>query len=112
MKTNKISFVSCGQMVVGMFHLPEVEKPPCVIASHGLFSSKDSEKYTTLGNRFHPRGIALFRFDFRGCGESEGIISEITVSDRLRDLNAAIDVHSAVGVGTTITIRLPLEHTP
>jgi alpha-beta hydrolase superfamily lysophospholipase len=103
MKTKKTSFFSCGQMVVGMFHLPEVEKPPCVIASHGLFSSKDSEKYTTLGDRFHPREIALFRFDFRGCGESEGIISEITVSDRLRDLNAAIDfVRSYPRIGSRI----------
>jgi hypothetical protein len=103
MNTEKISFFSCGQMVVGMFHLPDVDKPSCVIASHGLFSSKDSEKYTTLANRFHARGIALLRFDFRGCGESEGITSEITVSDRLRDLNAAIDfVRSYPRIGSRI----------
>ena len=91
MKAEKISFSSHGQRVMGALHLPDLEKPPCVIASHGLFSSKDSEKYTALGDRFHPTGIALLRFDFRGCGESEGITSGTTVSDRLADLRAAIE---------------------
>jgi dipeptidyl aminopeptidase/acylaminoacyl peptidase len=67
-----------------------MEKPPCVIVSHGLFSNKDSEKYVSLGDRFSQQGISLLRFDFRGCGESAGKISENTVSDRLEDLNTAI----------------------
>lgn len=90
MKVEKISFSSHGQAVVGALHLPDMEKPSCVIASHGLFSSKDSEKYITLGHRFHRKGIAFLRFDFRGCGESGGKTTETTVSDRLRDLNMAI----------------------
>jgi len=90
MKAEKISFSSNGQTVAGVLHLPDVEKPSCVIASHGLFSSKDSEKYITLGDRFRRNGIAFLRFDFRGCGESEGKASESTVSCRLRDLNMAI----------------------
>lgn len=102
-KVKKLSFPSCGQTVAGALHLPDVEQPPCVIASHGLFSNKDSEKYTALGDRFHPRGIALLRFDFRGCGESEGTTSEITVSDRLRDLSAAIEfVRSYPRIGSRI----------
>ena len=36
-------------------------------------------------------GIALLRFDFRGCGESEGILAESTVSGRIADLGAAIE---------------------
>ena len=90
MKVEKISFSSHGQAVVGSLHLPDMEKPPCVIASHGLFSNKDSQKYITLGDRFPRKGIALLRFDFRGCGESGGKISESTVSGRLGDLNIAI----------------------
>ncbi|MFQ6078580.1 MAG: serine aminopeptidase domain-containing protein, partial [Thermodesulfobacteriota bacterium] len=90
MKIEKVSFSSKGQVIAGMLHLPDVERPPCVIASHGLLSNKDSEKYISLGDRFSRKGIALLRFDFRGCGESEGKISESTVSDRLEDLNMAI----------------------
>jgi dipeptidyl aminopeptidase/acylaminoacyl peptidase len=67
-----------------------MKKPPCMIVSHGLFSTKDSEKYVSLGDRFSRKGIALLRFDFRGCGVSEGRISESTVSGRLEDLNMAI----------------------
>jgi dipeptidyl aminopeptidase/acylaminoacyl peptidase len=100
MRVEKISFSSHGQTVAGMLHVPDGKKPPCVIVSHGLFSSKDSEKYTMLGDRFPRRGIALLRFDFGGCGESGGNISESTVSNRLRDLNAAIGLvrsHALIG---------------
>jgi len=89
-KVEKVSFSSHGQAVVGALHLPDAERPPCVIASHGLFSSKESEKYIVLGDRCARRGIALLRFDFRGFGESEGKVSETTVSGRLMDLDMAI----------------------
>ena len=92
MKIERVSFSSQGQVIAGVLHLPvpDTENQPCVIASHGLFSTKDSEKYTFLGYRFARRGIALLRFDFRGCGESGGRISESTVSDRIEDLNMAM----------------------
>ncbi len=103
MRIEKVSFLSQGQAVAGALHLPEVKKPPCVIASHGLFSSKDSEKYITLGDRCGQKGIAFLRFDFRGFGESGGSIAESTVSARLLDLNMAIEfVESHPRVGDRI----------
>lgn len=100
MRIEKVSFSSQGQTVAGVLHLPDLHKPPCVVASHGLFSSKDSEKYITLGDRFGTKGIALLRFDFRGFGESEGKVSESTVSARLMDLTMArefVESHPRVG---------------
>lgn len=100
MRIEKVSFLSQGQAVSGVLHLPELKELPCVIASHGLFSSKDSDKYVTLGDRCGRKGIALLRFDFRGFGESEGSIAESTVSARLMDLNMAIEFvrsHPRVG---------------
>jgi alpha-beta hydrolase superfamily lysophospholipase len=91
MRIEKVSFLSQGQAVAGALHLPEVKNPPCVIASHGLFSSKDSDKYVTLGERCTRKGIAFLRFDFRGFGESGGSMAESTVSPRLMDLNMAIE---------------------
>ena len=91
-KIETISFSSHGKTVIGRLHLPDTEKPPCVIVSHGLFSSKDSEKYISLGERFPRKEISLLRFDFRGCGESGGKISESTVSDRIEDLTTAIEI--------------------
>ena len=91
MKTGKVFFQSEGQKLSGLLQLPERENPPCVIASHGLLSSKDSEKYIALGNRLSQEEIAMLRFDFRGIGESEGRIEDDTVSRRIVDLGSAID---------------------
>ena len=57
-----------------------------MIASHGLLSSKDSEKYIALGERLSKEGIAMLRFDFRGIGESEGRLEDDTISRRITDL--------------------------
>lgn len=68
--------------------MPKEMHPPCVIASHGLFSSKDSEKFVAIGEYFSERGIALIRYDHRGCGESDGDIRDTTVTGRIEDLEA------------------------
>jgi len=89
--------------VAGVLHLPNLHKPPCVVASHGLFSSKDSDKYIALGERSSRRGLAFLRFDFRGFGGSGGNASETTVSGRLGDLNVAIEfVKSHPGIGDPV----------
>jgi len=91
MKTEKVIFQSEGQKVSGVLHLPDVWSGACVIASHGLLSSKDSVKYISLGEKLSREGFSMLRFDFRGIGESEGRIEDDTVSRRIADLGAAID---------------------
>lgn len=90
MNVEKVFFESNGQKVEGALHLPDEKNPPCVIASHGLLSSKNSEKYIALGERISKEGIAMLRFDFRGIGESEGRLEDDTVSRRIADLDSAI----------------------
>ncbi len=90
MMTEKVFFQSEGQKVAGVLHLPDKKRPPCVVASHGLLSSKDSEKYIGLGEGLAGEGIAMLRFDFRGIGESEGRLEDDTVSKRIADLGAAL----------------------
>ncbi|MBM4276964.1 MAG: alpha/beta fold hydrolase [Deltaproteobacteria bacterium] len=103
MKIEKVSFQSEGYKIAGILHLPDRECPPCVIASHGLLSSKDSEKYIVLGNRMSEEGMAVLRFDFRGIGESEGSEEDNTISKKLNDLGSAIDfVRSYPGLGKEI----------
>ncbi len=85
-----VSFQSGGQRISGVLHLPEKKNASCVITSHGLLSSKDSEKYVALGEGLTKAGFAMLRFDFRGLGESEGKIEETTVSGRIADLSSAI----------------------
>jgi len=91
MRLEKVFFQSEGHRISGILHLPEKENPPCVVASHGLLSSKDSEKYIALGERLSKEGVAMLRFDFRGIGESEGTEEDNTVSKKVADLGEAIN---------------------
>lgn len=91
MKTESVYFKSEGQRVAGVLHLPDEPNPPCVIASHGLLSSKESTKYIALGEQLSRTGVAFLRFDFRGIGESDGRWEDDTVSRRIADLKSAIE---------------------
>lgn len=103
MKIEKVFFHSEGQKISGALHLPKTVKFPCVVASHGLLSSKDSEKYIVLGKRISQEGMALLRFDFRGIGESEGREEDNTISKKMVDLNSAIEfIRSFLGSGNRI----------
>ncbi len=76
--------------LTGVLHLPH--KSPCamVVCSHGLLSSKDSDKYILLAQMLNEAEIGLLRFDFRGCGESSGTMKETTIGGRVEDLAAAV----------------------
>ncbi len=70
-------------------HLPDgAGRAPCVIACHGLNASKDSDKYLLLGAAMPAVGLALARFDFRGCGESAGREADTTIATRIEDAEA------------------------
>ncbi|OLC16608.1 MAG: hypothetical protein AUH29_04610 [Candidatus Rokubacteria bacterium 13_1_40CM_69_27] len=82
--------VAGGRLAL-VLHLPErKERVPCVVACHGLRASKDSDKYLLLGAELPAAGLALARFDFRGCGESSGVEEETTVGTRLEDARAVL----------------------
>jgi alpha-beta hydrolase superfamily lysophospholipase len=87
-----IRTISEGKKIYGMLHVPRNPRPSCVICSHGLFSSKDSEKFVQIGNTFSDQGIAVIRYDHQGCGESEGELSATTATSRLKDLKAIVDL--------------------
>ncbi len=92
MKTENITLFSDGLKLAAALDLPERNgKLKFIVACHGLFSTKDSDKWRSLGHRLTGAGYGLLRLDFRGCGESEGSIEETTVSGRLEDLSSALD---------------------
>jgi pimeloyl-ACP methyl ester carboxylesterase len=74
-----------------VLHTPDpAAAVPCVIACHGLSASKDSEKYLLLAEALPAAGLALARFDFRGCGESSGREDETTIASRIEDVEAVL----------------------
>jgi dipeptidyl aminopeptidase/acylaminoacyl peptidase len=90
MKEEPFSVISEGLAISGVLGTPEAPSWPLVILCHGLLSHKNSSKYLDIVRVFAEAGVATVRFDFRGCGESEGLAVESTVSARWRDLQQAI----------------------
>ena len=62
-----------------------------IICSHGLYSSKDSDKYLQLAEKAAQRNISLLRFDHRGCGESSGSFADSTLTRRIEDMQAVVE---------------------
>lgn len=90
MKQEAVFFPSPAGRLAGVIHHPCGDSRGCVITCHGLLSSKDSDKFTTLGEYFAEEGLTVLRFDFSGCGESEGSFEDTTITQRYEDLIAAL----------------------
>jgi dipeptidyl aminopeptidase/acylaminoacyl peptidase len=80
------------QQIFGMLHLPLTGLPaPAVLICHGLAGDKYGRYrvYVRLAEELAQRGIASLRFDYRGCGDSEGSFEQVTVESQLEDALAA-----------------------
>jgi dipeptidyl aminopeptidase/acylaminoacyl peptidase len=93
MASQKVSFQSLdGISLVGIISVPDGKPPfPVIVICHGYSSSKDSESYTTLEKLLIPSGVAVFRFDYRAHGESEGSWEDLTLGGVKADIKSAID---------------------
>lgn len=80
-----------GKQLVGILHLPDKEKPPLVIICHGFQNPKTDSKYVRLARDLWKEGILIFRFDFEGCGDSEGDPKDLTIEGEVSDLNSALN---------------------
>jgi len=99
-----VVFKNCrNQNLVGVMHHGIGKEPrPCLIACHGFVGTKyggsrrfivDFAQYAVKHN------LSVFRFDFAGCGDSEGDFVNLTIDSELEDLEAAINtVSTMVGV--------------
>jgi len=88
MKEQSLEILSDGLKLRAVLHTPDTAPWPLVILCHGFLSHKDSSKNRQLAQVFGRESIATVRFDFRGCGESEGLLSESSISRRWRDLQS------------------------
>lgn len=81
-----------GKQLVGMLHIPTGKKKfPLVVVCHGFGGSKTGRKYMKLARILEKNKIATFRFDFEGCGDSEGNLETITVKRQVSDLESAVN---------------------
>jgi len=78
----------------GSFHLPEGQSGPLpvVLFCHGFTGSRvGSHRIAFLMSRaLERRGIASLRFDFAGCGESDGSFEEATLEKEIEEATTAL----------------------
>ncbi len=90
-KILNIEFDCQGFTLKGMLHLPDSDCPPLVIGSHGLEGTMDSAKQIVLSRLLVRHQMAFFRFDHRGCGQSQGdFLHDTSLEKRTRDFIAAV----------------------
>ena len=86
-----------GHKISGVLARPDKKTDRIAVFCHGFLSNKNSKTNKTLTDILVPQGIATFRFDFFGQGESEGPFENITVTTAVRQALAALDFVKAKG---------------
>ncbi len=79
-----------GHRISAILSRPSEPSTKAVVLCHGFLSSKNSTTNKTLTRMLNESGLATFRFDFFGQGESEGPFEDITVSLAVGQAQAAV----------------------
>ena len=80
-----------GLKLCGVFTYPSIKTNKCIILCHGITVDKDEGGiFTGLARKLASAGFAVFRFDFRGHGESEGNSVDITIKGETEDIEFAV----------------------
>ena len=86
-----------GHRVAAVLTAPKTKTDRVALLCHGFLSSKNSTTNKTLTRALTEQGIATFRFDFFGQGESEGPFEAITVTIALGQALTAVDLLAGRG---------------
>lgn len=83
-----------SQALAACLHTPAGPDPPwpLAICCHGLTGTRFGScyRFVQLASALARQGAACLRFDFRGCGESDGRFVDVTLTTLQEDLVAAI----------------------
>ncbi|MEA3229281.1 MAG: alpha/beta fold hydrolase [archaeon] len=96
MKERRVSvFNDFDEKLVGIETTPSIqkEKYSTVILAHGFGVKKEESgmMFVNLAKSLSGAGFLVYRFDFSGCGESEGDYSETSLSKLKSDLSRILD---------------------
>ena len=90
----KVSFQSAGLKLSAIVHTPTDLKPeerrPAFLVLHGFGGNKEGHGSTVIAEQLAAWGYVAMRFDFRGCGESEGEHGQILCLDQVADTSNAL----------------------
>lgn len=84
-----------GERLWGILSLPKGKrKAPALIMCHGFNKTKSERKFVKLARILAQNGIAAFRFDFSGQGDSEGALENLSINCEVEDLKSAYETLS------------------
>lgn len=66
------------------------EKVRLAVICHGFGSDKEHALLRAISDSLQSKGIASIRFDFNGCGKSEGKFENMTVANEINDAKLVI----------------------
>lgn len=90
--SEKIKFKnSQGQHLAALLELPDEKPLGYAIFAHCFTCNKNLTAVRNIGKALNSKGIAVFRFDFTGLGESEGDFEDTNFTSNVDDLIAAAD---------------------
>ena len=90
----KITFPSDGLKLAGIVETPPDLRPgerrPAFLVLHGFGGNKEGRGQIVVAEQLSQWGYVTMRFDFRGCGESEGEHGRIICLDQVSDTSSAL----------------------
>jgi uncharacterized protein len=86
-----------GHGIAAILSAPDVPTRCLAVLCHGFLSSKNSTTNKTLTRLLNERGLATFRFDFFGQGDSDGPFEELTTTLAVHQVHAALNLVTSRG---------------
>lgn len=89
----RVSFVSDDLKLAGVLHVPggaRRERRPALLVLHGFGSNKNGGVALATARLLAEWGYVSLRFDFRGCGESEGARGRVICLEQVEDTKSAL----------------------
>ena len=93
-QTEDLTLQGSKGKLAAILQTPKVEKGKkvrMVIICHGFGANKDRPLLRAIANHLQEASIASIRFDFNGCGKSEGRFQDMTVLNEIEDAKKVID---------------------
>ena len=105
---NELFFIDGSQVkLASKISLPVLatgEKCPMVILSHGFGGDMTFHLWEPIIQVLNENGIGVLRYDFNGCGQSEGEFQNMTVLNENEDLLCVISYVRALPVTENISL--------
>ncbi len=88
----QINFASSGITLRGTLHTPAgpALARPGIVLCHGFGGNSNGAGHPELARTLERAGYVVLRFDFRGCGGSDGELGRVICLEEVEDVRAAI----------------------